>query len=109
MNTIELYQSVADASRRMLEAARAGDWDRLVGAEAECARRVAALRARQAATGAAIEAGEDPDRMRLLREILAHDAEIRELTTPWLKRLEKLIAGASFERRAGNAYRADFG
>ncbi|MBL8384876.1 MAG: flagellar protein FliT [Burkholderiales bacterium] len=109
MKTIDLYQSIAEASRQMVDAARAADWDALVGAEKECASRVAILRQRQAGSAAALDAGDEQHRMRLLREILAHDAEIRELTTPWLRRLEQLIAGASYERRVGDAYRADFG
>ena len=41
MNTIDYYRSIAEASSRMVSAARAGDWDALVHAEEECARRVA--------------------------------------------------------------------
>lgn len=107
MNTIDYYRSIAEASSRMVSAARASDWDALVHAEAECARRVADLEAHQ-------QAGESGNtnpqqRVRILGEILAHDAEVRALTTPWLKRLEQLLAGASGERRIGNAYRSEFG
>lgn len=109
MRTIDYYRSIAESSRRMLDAARTSDWDALVDAERECARRVDALRKSQQSDAAPIDGDDERYRMRLLREILAHDAEIRELTTPWLKRLEQLIAGASFERRLGKAYGADFG
>ena len=41
MNTIDYYRSIAEASSRMVSAARSGDWDALVNAEEECAQRVA--------------------------------------------------------------------
>ncbi len=107
MNTIDYYHSIAEASSRMVSAARSGDWEALVSAEEECARRVALLQEHQQAgeTGNA-----DPrQRIHILGEILAHDAEVRALTTPWLQRLEQLLAGASGERRLGHAYRSDFG
>ena len=107
MTTIDYYRSISEASSRMVNAARSGEWDALVTAQEECARRVALLQEHQ-------QAGEngntDPkQRMHILGEILAHDAEVRALTTPWLQRLEQLLAGASGERRLGNAYRAECG
>lgn len=107
MNTIDYYHSIAEASSRMVSAARSGDWDALVNAEAECAQRVSDLQLHQQESTAA-----DTDakqRIRILGEILAHDAEVRALTTPWLTRLEQLLASASGERRIGNAYRPGFG
>lgn len=107
MKPIDYYQSVAEASSRMVSAARDGDWDALVSAEEECARRVADLQRHQQADGS--ECADPRQRIHILSEILAHDAEIRALTTPWLQRLEQLLAGASGERRISNAYRSEFG
>lgn len=109
MKTIDLYVSIAEASHHMVNAARASNWDALVDAEKECARRVAALRAHQESTGTAIDASDEKRRINILGEILAHDAEIRELTSPWLKQLEKFLAGSSRERRLGDTYRSAFG
>jgi flagellar protein FliT len=102
MQALEHYNRVAEASRGMLAAARAGDWDALLAAEDVCARRIAELKTR----GAERPAREDEraGRMRILSEILDHDAEIRELTQPWLKQLEVYIAGATRERRLRDAY-----
>lgn len=107
MKTIDHYHSIAAASSRMVSAARSGDWDALVHAEEECAQRVADLQAHQQASGA--ESADPKQRVHILSEILAHDAEVRALTTPWLQRLEQLLAGASGERRINNAYRSEFG
>lgn len=107
MKTIDYYHAIAQASSRMVSAARRGDWDALVIAEAECAQRVAHLQAHQQTNQAGN--AEQKQRIHILGEILAHDAEVRALTTPWLQRLEQLLAGASGERRLGNAYRSEFG
>jgi len=109
MKTIDLYVSIAEASHHMVNAARASNWDELVSAEQECARRVAALRAHQESNGATSDAAEEKRRINILGEILAHDAEIRELTSPWLRQLEQFLAGSNRERRLGDAYRSDFG
>ena len=50
MKTIDLYASIAEASHHMVNAARASNWDALVDAEKECARRVAVLRAHRQLT-----------------------------------------------------------
>ena len=52
---LEIYEAIAAASGRMLAAARAGDWDGLLAAEADCARLVERARAQprtQSATSA---------------------------------------------------------
>ena len=109
MKTIDLYASIAEASHHMVNAARASNWDALVDAEKECARRVAVLRAHQERADTDIDSGDERRRISILGEILAHDAEIRELTSPWLKQLERFLAGTSSERRLGDAYRTNFG
>lgn len=109
MKTIDLYLSIAAASERMLEAARAGNWDDLAVAEQECARRVAVLKEHQIDTGVQVDESDRQRRTHILGKILEHDAEIRDLASPWLRKLEQLLASSSRERRAGNAYRAQFG
>lgn len=109
MKTIDLYLAVAEASNRMVDAARASNWDALVSAEEECARRIALLQEHQARAAPLAPGAEQKTRVHILGEILAHDAEIRELTLPWLRQLDDLLAGSANARRAGAAYRSDFG
>jgi len=100
---LDFYESIADASEQMLSAARRADWDALIEAEKECARRVAALRA----AGITGSLGREADRRRhdILRTVLAHDAEIRALTQPWMVKLEVLLNSAAAARRVEQAYR----
>jgi len=102
MDIIAHYAAIADASGRMLAAARAGDWDGLVNAEEECARRVAVLEALGDIQPK--DANERQMRIVILRNILAHDAEIRELTAPWLTRLDTMLRNMSQGRHVRQAY-----
>jgi flagellar protein FliT len=98
------YESVAEASGRMLAAARRGDWDALVAAEHECASRVETLRA--ASAGQSLAGAERERKMQIIREVLRHDAEIRELAMPWMAKLQSLIGAGAVQRRVNDAYGA---
>ena len=102
MDIIAHYAAIADASGRMLAAARSGDWDGLVAAEKECARRVATLES--LGDIAPRDAHERHMRIVILKDILAHDAEIRELTAPWLAQLETMLRNMSRGRHVRQAY-----
>ncbi|HKO87510.1 MAG TPA: flagellar protein FliT [Burkholderiales bacterium] len=97
------YESVADASEAMLAAARQSDWDALVEAEKECARCIARLKAARA--DAPLGPTGDKRRFDILRTVLAHDAEIRKLTQPWLAQLESFLTATAADRRVSDAYR----
>lgn len=97
------YESIAEASAKMLAAARAADWDALITAESECARHIEALRG--AAAAMPLEAAADRRRHDIIRTVLAHDAEIRNLTQPWMEKLELLLHDASAGRRVEQTYR----
>lgn len=102
MDIIAHYAAIADASGRMLAAAREGDWDALVAAEEECAHRVATLES--LGEVAPKDAHEKHMRIVILKDILAHDAEIRKLTAPWLSQLESMLRSMSRGRYVRQAY-----
>lgn len=97
------YESVADASEAMLLAARRSDWDALVDAEKECTRCIARLKAARA--DMPLGPVGDKRRFDILRTVLAHDAEIRKLTQPWLEQLERFLCATAADRRVSDAYR----
>lgn len=77
---LRYYLALEGASREMLEAARAGDWDSVCRLEGACAVVISRLRKLKAAYPLPPE--EQPERMRILRTILANDAEVRRLCEP---------------------------
>ncbi|QEI07251.1 flagellar protein FliT [Pigmentiphaga aceris] len=83
------YQQLSDLSVVMLEAARRGDWDTVTSTERICARVIGDLR--QYPDPAPVNDVEHEERMRLLRTILANDAEVRDLAQPWMRELERIL------------------
>jgi flagellar protein FliT len=74
------YAALERASREMLEAARAGDWDSVCRQEGACA--VVIARLREQTERQQLPREEQRERMRILREIVARDAEIRRICDP---------------------------
>ena len=100
---ISIYQNVAIITDQMLAAARNSDWDHLVELETRCASHIAELRS--------VEPTALPGEMRahkvqIIRQILADDREIREITMPWMARLTSMLSSTSNERKLGQAYGA---
>ena len=99
---VERYRRMADASRRMLAAARADDWDRVCEAEKECARLIAELSGMGDLAPA--DAALREQKMRFMKCVLADDAEIRLLSQPWLKKLDAMMRSPATAARLDRAY-----
>ena len=88
---IDYYKAIEDSSAKMLEAARAEDWDGVVRFEGACAVLIEQLRQR-----ARLEELDDVSRLeksRIMRRILSNDAQIRYLAEPWLAHCEQKFEG----------------
>lgn len=99
--SLELYEAIGAASGSMLEAARAGDWESLLAAEARCAALVGELRARAQAE---LPPAERERKREILLRVLAEDAEIRRHLQPWMAKLEATLLAARRSRRALSGY-----
>jgi flagellar protein FliT len=101
---VERYRKMADASARMLAAARLDDWDTVCGIEKECAALVGEL------SMMGDLAPSDPalrqQKLELLKRVLADDAAIRALSQPWLSRLDEMMRGQNNALRMQRAYGA---
>ena len=71
------YRALEAASHEMVHAARTQDWDRVCRLEAACA--VVIGRLRDMAPDTLRQPEEQAERMRILRTILANDAEVRRI------------------------------
>jgi flagellar protein FliT len=84
---IDYYKAIEDSSIKMLEAAKAKDWDSVVRFEGACAVLIGQLRHR------AISEQLDPDARKektsIMQRILHNDAQIRYLAEPWLEHCEQ--------------------
>lgn len=74
------YAALECASQEMLKAARAGDWDSVCRLEGACA--VVIARMGELADQMPLQPHEQGERLRILRSILANDAQIRRICQP---------------------------
>lgn len=88
---LSMYENIAGLTNQMVTAARTSDWDGLSKLEGQCA-----AEATLVANGPAPALSGAP-RMRkidLLRQILANDREIRNVTEPWMTQLSNTMPQA---------------
>jgi flagellar protein FliT len=96
-----LYEAMVGITDQMLAAATASDWDRLVQLEHQCAACVRQLKA----NGDAQLAGQERVRkVNAIRKMLDSDRKIRDLTQPWMAKLQAMISNKTVERRVARAY-----
>ncbi len=92
-NLLSYYQAIENASLGMLEAARTGDWDRVVKLEGACAVLIARLK--HASADHPMGPTEQALKSRIMQRILVNDAEIRNLAEPWINELGSMMAGGT--------------
>ncbi len=82
---IHYYESLASSSREMVSAANEGDWNEVFRIEELCAHLITELNTLK--EWETLTPEQEKRKRALLRSILASDAEIRNLSEPWLSRL----------------------
>lgn len=89
---LDYYRAIEESSQRMLEAARARDMDAVVRLEGVCAVLIEQLRER--AQREELSAEQRSEKARIMQRILRNDAQIRELTEPWISDYADLLGGS---------------
>lgn len=100
--SIDSLQRMAEVSERMLDAAEAGDWDRLVELEREM---------KQARDQAGVGAAHEDDatllyKARLVERMLSNQQRILRQVRPWMNETRELLAHGSRDRAVRAAYGA---
>jgi flagellar protein FliT len=83
------YLSIERASRDMLAAAVVDDWDRVAGIQQRCDELIDQVRG--LAVRVALPAAERRAKMRIIRQIVRNEAQIRRLAQPWTARHERML------------------
>ena len=86
---IDYYKAIEDSSRKMLQAAQAQDWEAVVRHEGACAVLIEQLRIQSTVEELTQEICRE--KSRIMTRILINDAQIRDLTEPWVGYLEKQL------------------
>lgn len=102
---LDYYEQVRDTSTLMLQAARESDWDSLVDRERQCAAIIGRLQAFGGDDANLLDAQGRKRAHEIIRTILRNDAEIRDLTQPWLRQLEAHLGTSRLGRKVAAAYR----
>lgn len=88
---LDYYRAIEDSSLKMLEAAKAKDWDGVARYEGACAVLIEQLRFKS--QDMPLEAEQRKEKARIMQRILRNDAEIRYLAEPWLAQVDNMFAG----------------
>jgi flagellar protein FliT len=103
---LHTYGLFAAKSGEMLDAATAGDWDRLIALEEDY--RAFAVMLESVDDGTVRLEPEFTQRKAvLIRKVLADDAAIRQITKPWMNQLAACVANVRQESRLRQAYEFD--
>ncbi len=90
MNIIGMYETMGEISGRMVEAAQANDWDRLVDLEKNVARLRDSLQLEDRSPLSLTEE-ERGRKLHLIHRILDADVEIRRHTEPWMAPVRQFL------------------
>jgi len=88
-NVCSLYESVAEVTSEMLQAAKSQNWDILTELETTCADYVDQIRDFSEVEPSAGEAYKR--KLLSIKLILANDREIRTLMAPWMMKLNNML------------------
>jgi flagellar protein FliT len=91
---LNFYRAIEDSSAQMLDAAKVQDWDAVVRFEGVCAVLIAQLRS--CARNASLDASARAEKAQIMQRILHNDAQIRDLTEPWLSEVDRQLFGKSW-------------
>ena len=97
---IGFYLSSEQASRDMLAAALDSDWDRVAGIQEHCSMLIDQVR--RLSGRVALTRNEQRAKMRIIRQIVQNEAQIRRLAYPWTERYEHLVVTRAGRGGAGD-------
>ncbi len=108
MNSIEIlevYEKVSVITADMLKAARHEDWELLEKLESDCSAQVNTLRQHDVVSELPTELRQR--KINIIKQILADDKAIRDLTEPWMLQLSKLMQSSKTSRQLSDSYGAN--
>lgn len=96
---LDAYEAIEQASRDMLAAAQARDWDRFAAVHADCNALIDDVR--RLGGGVPLQRDAQRQRLRIMRRIVQNEALIRRLSFPWTDRYEQFLFGSAADRPRG--------
>jgi flagellar protein FliT len=91
-DVISTYEYIARLTSEMVIAARTSNWDALTHLEDECAYQSSLI---EQGSAPALTGASRARKFDLLKQILANDRAIREITEPWMAQMANVMNGSS--------------
>ena len=109
LEILEVYEKVSVITADMLQAAKHADWELLERLESDCSAHVSALKQHDVIPTGGIELPADlrQRKISIIKQILADDRAIRDLTEPWMLQLNKLMSSSKNSRQLSDSYGAN--
>ena len=96
---IGFYLSIGRASRDMLDAAQDSDWDRVGAIQEHCTLLIDQVR--RLSRKVSLNRHDQRAKLRIIRQIVRNEAQIRRLAYPWTERYEHLMLGRDLDAPPG--------
>lgn len=109
LEVLDIYEKVATLTAEMRLAALSRDWELLAKLESDCSAHVGTLKRHEATPEAGLSLPFElkQKKINIIKQILADDRAIREITEPWMTELSKLMSSASTARKLSQSYGAN--
>lgn len=101
---IATYENILSITEQMLQAAKSNDWDYLMALEEDCRASVEKL---MSANPEPLNGEYQQRKVEIIHKVLSGDAEIRNITQPWMGHLQGLIGSIGHEKKLVQAYGSD--
>jgi flagellar protein FliT len=102
---IFIYENVSTITDQMLVAAQKQDWEQLERLESQCSQLIDVIKTR--GPMAPVKGQMRERKIHLIKKILHDDRLIRDVTQPWMKKLQDLIHNTANRRKLSQHYLAD--
>lgn len=93
---ITIYEAILTTTGRMLKAAQSADWEKLITLEHEC--RGLTKKLMISDENKVLSSDLRQRKQEIIQQILADDAEIRNLTQPWMVQLQNILNNPVYKR-----------
>lgn len=109
VEVLDIYEKVATITADMRLAAQARDWELLAKLESDCSAHISTLKRHEAAPEAILSLPLElkQKKISIIKQILADDRAIRDITEPWMSELSKLMSSTSTARKLSQSYGAN--
>ena len=102
--SINIYENILNTTNKMLTAAQNDEWDQLVELEQECRKLTDKLIANNTEHEVILSEDLQQQKVKIIHQVLANDAQIRTITEPWMAQLQNILKTAKCERILQQAY-----